>query len=767
MLTSKQVDNLVVAGEDLLLVTQYVVTSFDFDGLYVDATTPYDFTAKRGFPSVTVDFDVHKYDPEDGELKYVEGSLGGWALFVGLHSHAVALPAADFPELKPNSIYFTDAKLDASIEEYKDCLTGGHDIGIFNYENKTVSPCYFPCDAQNLRKTYPGPMCAISIALAVGLVTGLPEFWIFLGEANATNIAPALPYVSVLISGPPIKGSWGIVEAIQQGKTLIAGAEVFLGHWVIFCSVEKDVVDGFPNELPEEYKNMSLLKGRATMDMRVKVKDNPNPDECVFRLVLDGYDPKWYMLEEIICTKKLMLTSKQVDNLVVAGEDLLLVTQYVVTSFDFDGLYVDATTPYDFTAKRGFPSVTVDFDVHKYDPEDGELKYVEGSLGGWALFVGLHSHAVALPAADFPELKPNSIYFTDAKLDASIEEYKDCLTGGHDIGIFNYENKTVSPCYFPCDAQNLRKTYPGPMWFFPSLGLVTGLPEFWIFLGEANATNIAPALPYVSVLISGPPIKGSWGIVEAIQQGKTLIAGAEVFLGHWVIFCSVEKDVVDGFPNELPEEYKNMSLLKGRATMDMRVKVKDNPNPDECVFRLVLDGYDPKWTGGKKKLSLTSMGAKNLVVAGEDLLVVTQYVVDAFDLDGLYVDGNTPYFCSEELGFPSVTVDFDVHKYDPEDGELKYVEGSLGGWALFVGLHSHAVALPAADFPELKPNSIYFTDAMSEASFEECNNWLTGGHDIGIFDYDNKTVSPCYFPCNPKNMRKTYPAPMWFFPTRQ
>ncbi|GER39868.1 peptidyl-prolyl cis-trans isomerase CYP38 [Striga asiatica] len=95
---------------------------------------------------------------------------------------------------------------------------------------------------------------------------------------------------------------WNVDEEICTNSSLgPETAEVFLGHWVIFCSVEKDVVDGFPNELPEEYKNMSLLKGRATMDMRVKVKDNPNPDECVFRLVLDGYDPKWYMLEEIIC----------------------------------------------------------------------------------------------------------------------------------------------------------------------------------------------------------------------------------------------------------------------------------------------------------------------------------------------------------------------------------------------------------------------------------------------------------------------------------
>ncbi|GER35756.1 hypothetical protein STAS_12069 [Striga asiatica] len=153
--------------------------------------------------------------------------------------------------------------------------------------------------------------------------------------------------------------------------------------------------------------------------------------------------------------------------------------------------------------------------------------------------------------------------------------------------------------------------------------------------------------------------------------------------------------------------------------------------------------------------------------SAEDLLVVTQYPADSFDVDGLYVDGNDPDAYAFERGLPCVTVDFDVHKYDPEDGEVKYVEGSgscLGGWALFVGLYSDAVALRAADFPELKPNSIYFTDALEDAVIED-DNFPTGGHDIGIFDYENKTVSSCYYPCDAKNMRKTFPAPMWFCPS--
>ncbi|KAL3629235.1 cytochrome P450 monooxygenase 38 [Castilleja foliolosa] len=221
---------------------------------------------------------------------------------------------------------------------------------------------------------------AISIALAIGLITGFPNLG-YSDEANAVNIAPALPDVSVLISGPPIKDPGALLRyalpidnkairevqkplediteslkisgvkaldsvernirqasrALNQGRSLIVGGlakskgddgiellkKLDLGldelqkivedrnrdavaskqkellnyvggesSWGIgfLCSVEEDMVDGFPYEVPEEYKNMPLLKGRATVDMKVKVKDNPNVNECVFRIVLDGYN---------------------------------------------------------------------------------------------------------------------------------------------------------------------------------------------------------------------------------------------------------------------------------------------------------------------------------------------------------------------------------------------------------------------------------------------------------------------------------------------
>ncbi|KAJ6754203.1 PEPTIDYL-PROLYL CIS-TRANS ISOMERASE CYP38 CHLOROPLASTIC [Salix purpurea] len=209
--------------------------------------------------------------------------------------------------------------------------------------------------------------CAISVALAVGLVTGMPFVdW----SPNAYAANPAMADLSVLISGPPIKDPGALLryalpidnkairevqkpleditdslkiagvkaldsvernlrqssQALKQGKSLIISglAESKKDHGVELIdkletgmdelqqivvdrnrdavapkqkellayvgSVEEDMVDGFPYEVPEEYQSMPLLKGRATVDMKVKVKDNPNVDEFMFRIVLDGYN---------------------------------------------------------------------------------------------------------------------------------------------------------------------------------------------------------------------------------------------------------------------------------------------------------------------------------------------------------------------------------------------------------------------------------------------------------------------------------------------
>ncbi|KAL3624275.1 hypothetical protein CASFOL_033091 [Castilleja foliolosa] len=158
-----------------------------------------------------------------------------------------------------------------------------------------------------------------------------------------------------------------------------------------------------------------------------------------------------------------------VEHLVVVNKHLLLVTRYVV-HVDPDGSSVDCLDG----SANNLPHMTVYFCAHKYDHEKGDFVYMEDSLDGLALFVGNQSDNVALPAANFPGLKPDSIYFTDTigmrywKLfHPGCGDY-DAPFGGHDIGIFNYEDKTVSSCYYPCDVQSIQRIFPSPMWFFTS-----------------------------------------------------------------------------------------------------------------------------------------------------------------------------------------------------------------------------------------------------------------------------------------------------------
>ncbi|GER29545.1 hypothetical protein STAS_05420 [Striga asiatica] len=105
------------------------------------------------------------------------------------------------------------------------------------------------------------------------------------------------------------------------------------------------------------------------------------------------------------------------------------------------------------------PYVSMGFDVHKYDPETGSLVYMDASLDGLAFFVGTNN-GFALPAADHPGLKPDSVYYTEPPQWIHI--------GGHDVGIFDYKLKDFcpSPCFYPTDVQS-TKTTCGPKWFTP------------------------------------------------------------------------------------------------------------------------------------------------------------------------------------------------------------------------------------------------------------------------------------------------------------
>uniref|UniRef100_A0A7I4AZJ2 peptidylprolyl isomerase n=1 Tax=Physcomitrium patens TaxID=3218 RepID=A0A7I4AZJ2_PHYPA len=64
------------------------------------------------------------------------------------------------------------------------------------------------------------------------------------------------------------------------------------------------------------------------------------------------------------------------------------------------------------------------------------------------------------------------------------------------------------------------------------------------------------------------------------------------------IVGDVEEAMVDKFPYEIPEEFANKPLLKGRATLEMKINVKDNPNVKDAILQIVLDGYNAPVTAG-------------------------------------------------------------------------------------------------------------------------------------------------------------------------
>ncbi|KAL3629341.1 hypothetical protein CASFOL_026563 [Castilleja foliolosa] len=180
-----------------------------------------------------------------------------------------------------------------------------------------------------------------------------------------------------------------------------------------------------------------------------------------------------------------------------------------------------------------------------------------------------------------------------------------------------------------------------------------------------------------------------------------------------------------------------------------------------------VDKHTYNYSSFQMFLRLMCLYSKFLVVAGEDLLLVVQYIADVGP-DGSCFDD------IDELPRPDklrhMTIRFDVFKHDPKKGRFKFVDSSssLGGFAIFVGQHYDAVAIPATRSPELKPDSIYFTDGYWEGPLDgydsnDDNDERFDGRDIGIYSYRDKTVSECHYPWDIVKNKLT--TPIWFFPS--
>ncbi|KAL3637044.1 hypothetical protein CASFOL_019343 [Castilleja foliolosa] len=155
---------------------------------------------------------------------------------------------------------------------------------------------------------------------------------------------------------------------------------------------------------------------------------------------------------------------KQVRYLVFSEESnrLFLVTRHVVEQMAPDGSYVEDSS------NKTYPYKTIDIDVHEIDREGRRTIHMEGCLDGMSMFVGLNHSFLISGAGARDWIKPDCIYFTDDK-ELTPPKWRDRTFGGHNIGIFDYGNKTISSCYYPCDIKSLKRIMPAPMWFTPSL----------------------------------------------------------------------------------------------------------------------------------------------------------------------------------------------------------------------------------------------------------------------------------------------------------
>ncbi|KAL3639761.1 hypothetical protein CASFOL_014729 [Castilleja foliolosa] len=174
-------------------------------------------------------------------------------------------------------------------------------------------------------------------------------------------------------------------------------------------------------------------------------------------------------------------------NLVYSEEynQLFIVMRYVMERMSPDGSFA---YPLYFGKSRGwdnrYPYRTIGFDAYKFDvgvkiPQKEEDLYdglpmfiginqvqhvEEGSLDGLSMFVGIN-HSIAMSPTPQLKLNSNCIYYTDPN---NLHIRPSAFYGGHDIGIYDYTNRTFSPCYdIPLDVESIKRIMPAPMWFTP------------------------------------------------------------------------------------------------------------------------------------------------------------------------------------------------------------------------------------------------------------------------------------------------------------
>ncbi|EYU40175.1 hypothetical protein MIMGU_mgv1a021849mg [Erythranthe guttata] len=207
-----------------------------------------------------------------------------------------------------------------------------------------------------------------------------------------------------------------------------------------------------------------------------------------------------------------------------------------------------------------------------------------------------------------------------------------------------------------------------------------------------------------------------------------------------------------------------------------------NPeNPRSIPITLSADKKNFPWgSAGRLDEALLKRDChsiKYLVVSEHDNRL---FLIRRFICDQMYPGGHGKVKSNNEMMITYRTMSFDVHEIEREKGEMRYMETSLDGLAMFIGVnHGFAIHVNAAK-GKLKPNCIYFTDAKEYTTPYWDKDSPYGGHDIGIFDYVERDFSPCFYPIEERcftvnqifmpgrsgadKIKRIVPPPMWFNP---
>lgn len=204
--------------------------------------------------------------------------------------------------------------------------------------------------------------------------------------------------------------------------------------------------------------------------------------------------------------------------------------------------------------------------------------------------------AVAMPLTPAAQaFEPQQVYGDMAKLTAGdpVKNPKALLRNA--LPIKNKEIRTVQLA-LESIADDLR--VPGVRFsgvsksVNTSLKIASGPKSVAAILKSVPASNQVEATQLLSNLLKG--LEEFKIVVDNKDKQQVPILQRELL----ETVSRIEECMVDGFPFEIPAEYKGMPILKGRATLEMTVAYKDNPKFTRETLTIVVDGLNAPVTAG-------------------------------------------------------------------------------------------------------------------------------------------------------------------------